>query len=449
MKWNNRSYRPGNYGITPQKKVVDISELLKPYDGSNKGGVWIPVQQVVANVYKEPEIPIPDVTPTPTPTNTETPTNTPTPTPTDTRLCRTYELVTYEDQMSVSYTDCDGNPQTWAQPFSTIEYKCAKQGSMIITSGSGTITDIGSCPLPTPTPTNTGTPTQTPTNTLTATPTPSTTTTLTPTPTSTLTSTPTPTPTQPLYSAATAFISAVEGGGDTLTNTEKTAINQLVGDLTNYSLINLFDAFYPFVGGTATSTKWNLLNPVDTNLGFRITWFGGMTFSSSGILGNATNSGGLSYVNPSSYTGMCMGVYINQGLVATPTNDYDMGGYNGTDDCMISLGYNDKTTKYVNFGLLNYVSTTNGSYAAGLLIGQHSGGTSQLIQNTTVLTSAVDSFPPPTESIGIGGSYRFGTFAESTRRGYSVAFIGGNPLNSTQISNLNTTINNFNTALGR
>ena len=54
MKWNNRSYRPGNYGITPQKKVVDINQLLKPYNGSNKGGVWVPVQQVVANVYKEP-----------------------------------------------------------------------------------------------------------------------------------------------------------------------------------------------------------------------------------------------------------------------------------------------------------------------------------------------------------------------------------------------------------
>jgi hypothetical protein len=87
MKWNNRSYRPGNYAITQQKKVVDISELLKPYDGSNKGGVWIPVQQVVANV-PQPSSGAPDVTPTPTssltPTPTTTLTSTPTPTSSDT-----------------------------------------------------------------------------------------------------------------------------------------------------------------------------------------------------------------------------------------------------------------------------------------------------------------------------------------------------------------------------
>jgi len=371
MKWNNRSYRPGNYAITQQKKVVDISELLKPYDGSNKGGVWIPVQQVVANVYKEPEQPIP-VTPTPTSSLTPTPTSSDTPTPT-------------------------------------------------------------------PTTTLTSTPTPTPTTTLTSTPTPTT----------TLTSTPTPTPTQPLYSAATAFISAVEGGGDTLTNTEKSAINQLVGDLTNYSLINVFDAFYPFVGGTSSSTKWNLLNPVDTDLGFRITWYGGMTFSSSGVLGNSTNSGGNSYVNPSSYTGMCMGVYINQGLTPTPTEDYDMGGYDFVlADYMISLGYNSKTTRFVNFAGTSYITTTNGSYSNSLLIGQSSGGTTQLIQNTTELVSGSETFQQTNQSCGIGCSWR-GSPVEPSGRGYSVAFIGGNALNPTQISNLNTTINNFNTALGR
>jgi hypothetical protein len=91
----------------------------------------------------------PYVPPTPTPTNTPTvtPTNTgtPTPTPTDGRACRTYELVTTDDVLFVTYTDCSGNPQTWSQPFGTTETKCAKQGSMVITSGSGTITDIGTC----------------------------------------------------------------------------------------------------------------------------------------------------------------------------------------------------------------------------------------------------------------------------------------------------------------
>ena len=177
------------------------------------GGVTIDMEVIIrtdinaCDYYDFLPSPTPSITPTNTPTNTTTPTNTPTstltptPTPTDGRACRTYELITTDIPLFVSYTDCSGNPQTWSQPFGTTEYKCAKQGSMVITSGSGTITDIGTCPLPspTPTPTNTSTPTNTPsvtpTNTSTTTPT------VTPTNTNTPSTTPpvTPTPTCACY----------------------------------------------------------------------------------------------------------------------------------------------------------------------------------------------------------------------------------------------------------
>lgn len=59
--------------------------------------------------------------------------------------CKTYELVTDQFAMYVSYTDCEGNPQTWGQPSGDTNIRCAIEGSMAITSGSGTITDIGTC----------------------------------------------------------------------------------------------------------------------------------------------------------------------------------------------------------------------------------------------------------------------------------------------------------------
>ncbi len=157
----------------------------------------------------------PILSPTTTPTNTATPTITPTntgtpsPTPTDPRACRTYEVNGFS-YTGINYVDCSGNTQSqyW---FGGIITVCAKQGTITFITGSGTITDIGTCPLPTPTPTTTSTqtPTQTPTTTttLTATPTqtetptqtptntPTTTTTLTATPTQTQTGTPTNTPT--------------------------------------------------------------------------------------------------------------------------------------------------------------------------------------------------------------------------------------------------------------
>ena len=81
---------------------------------------------------------------------------------------------------------------------------------------------------------------------------------------------------------ANAFISAVQGGGDTLTATEQSAIQTLVADLKTAGVWNKCDAIYPFVGGTASAHKWNLKNPVDTDAGFRLTFTGTWTHDANG-----------------------------------------------------------------------------------------------------------------------------------------------------------------------
>lgn len=305
----------------------------------------------------------------------------------------------------------------------------------------------GPPPTPSPTPTMTVTPSVTPTYTPTITPTE--TPTMTPTETPTMTPTPSSTPPPAFNPDAQAFFDAVEGGGDTLTDLEKTAVNQLVDDLQSNSLWTLFDAFYPFVGGTSTSCKWNLKDPQDTDAAFRITWYGGMSFSSTGVLGNSSNSGGLTYLNPvtESYTEMCMGVYINDGFTPTPNGDYDMGGYDG-DDFMISLGYANKTTKYACFLGTQYKTTTSGTYTKSLFMGQNNGTTTQLYQGSTQLISTGQSFASMNRDIAIGASWR-GNIQESSGRGYGTAFLGGNYLDSTEQANLDTIITNFNDTLSR
>jgi hypothetical protein len=248
---------------------------------------------------------------------------------------------------------------------------------------------------------------------------------------------------------AQAFFDAVEDGGDTLTDLEKSAVNTLVNDLQDAELWSLFDAFYPFVGGTATSCKWNLLNPLDTNEAFRVSWFGGMSFSSTGILGNSTNSGGLTYLNPTtlSYTQGCMGAYINDGLDPEPFDDYDLGGYDGSSDWMIILGYIGKTTKYASFAGA-FQTTNDGTYTKSLLLGQNSGSNLQLWQDTTPLISAAQTIAVANIAMGIGCSWRGSVVASSTR-GYGTAFFGGTYLTSDQITDLETAIVNFNDTLSR
>ena len=85
---------------------------------------------------------------------------------------------------------------------------------------------------------------------------------------------------------AQAFITAA-GITDPI---QQNAVNQLVLDLKGYSIWTKFKAIYPFVGGTATTHKFNLKNPLDTDAAFRLVFSGGWTHSSTGALPNGTNA---------------------------------------------------------------------------------------------------------------------------------------------------------------
>ena len=64
---------------------------------------------------------------------------------------------------------------------------------------------------------------------------------------------------------AQAFITAT-GITD---NTQKNSINQLVLDLKSYGVWSKIKAIYPFVGGTATTHKFNLKDPRDLDAAYR------------------------------------------------------------------------------------------------------------------------------------------------------------------------------------
>ena len=80
--------------------------------------------------------------------------------------------------------------------------------------------------------------------------------------------------------------------------TQATAVNTLVTDLKGYGVWSKMKALYPMVGGTATTHKFNLKNPLDTDAAFRLVFNGGWTHSSTGALPNGTNAYANSFFNP-------------------------------------------------------------------------------------------------------------------------------------------------------
>jgi hypothetical protein len=129
------------------------------------------------------------------------------------------------------------------------------------------------------------------------------------------------TPTSSVDADAQAFITAAA-----ITDpTQQSAINTLVVDLKGYNVWSKMKALYPFVGGTNSQHAWNLK---DTTT-YKITWYGGVTSSTNGILGNGTNGYGDTFLanNVMAQNDAHISLYSR-----TDTNAaaYDMGSWNGS-----------------------------------------------------------------------------------------------------------------------
>lgn len=90
-----------------------------------------------------------------------------------------------------------------------------------------------------------------------------------------------------------------------------------------------FKAVYPFVGGTADTHKYNLIDPRDLDAAYRITWFGGVTHSANGVQGNRTNGYAVTHLFRNNFN------LDGQGLFAysrtnSAQNIYDMGTSNNS-----------------------------------------------------------------------------------------------------------------------
>jgi len=288
-------------------------------------------------------------------------------------------------------------------------------------------------PTPTPTPTSTETPTPTPTNTVT--------------PTITPTETPTPTPSPgPSYDPdAQAFITATGISG-----LNADAINTLVLDLKSNSLWNLLDAFYPFVGGTATSVKYNLKDPQDTNAAYRMSFNGSWTIDSNGVVPTSKSSSnyGDSFWNPFGTGGNRQNShhyyrYIN-------------GVYNVTCD------YAGVATPYTIMGACNQLEwfDANSSVSLGGAVVGTAGYSQALSKNNATQVSFYRKLA--------GGSWTtFGTIGSTATQSSNNMYIGtvnganfpeqmryatlsyGQGLSHTQMANLDSIVTTFNTTLSR
>lgn len=238
--------------------------------------------------------------------------------------------------------------------------------------------------------------------------------------------------------------------------TEQVAINNLVLDLKSNSLWTKMYIIYPFVGGTSTSTKYNLK---DTTT-YSITWNGGITFSSNGVLGNgSTGYGQTGWIPKVFNSGTTITGNLSLSVYSRTSNSNDGEEYgvaNGQPAIQIlcrrgngnALADNTNSTDgRVQGAVTNsqgfFIDTRTSSTVHKLFRnGTQVGTTNTTTQNTNDVTVSLD------KELFVLAQNNNGTTASYSTRELAFMHVGAG-LSDSEVTTFNTLIDNFEKTLKR
>ena len=251
---------------------------------------------------------------------------------------------------------------------------------------------------------------------------------------------------------AQAFITAAS----ITDNTQKNAVNQLVLDLKTANLWSKMNAIYPFVGGTASSHRFNLKAPTTNTSDFYLTPVGGITHGSGGVTYNGTT--GYYNTNLVPNTSLTLNnthfsIYINTNVVSYSADMIDIGVENSSASNRI---YIEPCSQGNNLYMINTANganftSTSDTNSLGLYINNRINSSTvngfknntKIIANTSKNSSALTTLP-----IYLGAFNSNGIANYFSIRRMAFATIGLS-LSDSEASSLYTAIQTYQTSLSR
>jgi hypothetical protein len=214
----------------------------------------------------------------------------------------------------------------------------------------------------------------------------------------------------------------------------------------NPTLEAITPAFYPVVGGSASTHKYNFMNALDTDAAFRLVFAGGVTHNSNGMLFNGTNGYADTFWIPSVNGGgndlglsYYAGIYTDNGGIAT-------GAGNATSDFKIYANLGGSFYWYVNSITNTLVTNADptgfiGIHREGTDINRNIRGTtsSALVVQTTIVN----------RKIAIGAANYTGGIAEFTNIPIKSYALYSNGITSALMEDMRIIMNTLQTDLGR
>lgn len=246
----------------------------------------------------------------------------------------------------------------------------------------------------------------------------------------------------PLDPDAQAFLTAAGIADNTIT----TAIDTLVISLKGFGIWTKLKAIYPFVGGTATTHKFNLKDPQDTNAAFRLVFSGGWTHSATGALPNGTNGYADTFLNGLTALTNASNHFSYYSRTPTVGLAVEMGSSNGSSNFL----HLRSAANYVAGGL-TIVPFTSTSNAQGFWLGSKESSTSRKGFKNGVLESLIttnNTTAYENLKIFIGARNDNNSATVYSAKECALASIGDG-LTDTEAANYYTAVQAFQTTLGR
>lgn len=234
--------------------------------------------------------------------------------------------------------------------------------------------------------------------------------------------------------------------------TQKTAVNTLVIAWKAAGLWTNSKAIYPFVGGSASTHKYNLKDPRDLDAAYRLNFQGGWTHSANGILPNGTTGYADTFFSPfNTFTLNAghIGIYSRtQGVAA----GYDIASTLPGESPFTGVICRYTGDKFFAcIGSVSYVPSPANSDGRGWFIATRQNGfeRNRAYKNGSLVGTADEAPSHPIESLYIGASNKGSTPFYFNNKEYAFATIGLDNWDDQMNSDAYTIIQAFQTTLGR
>ena len=235
---------------------------------------------------------------------------------------------------------------------------------------------------------------------------------------------------------------------------DKNAINTFYLGLKSDGIYTKIKAMYLPIWGSASSSKWNLVNPADTNAAFRLTFATGFTFSSGGMLPNGTSAYADTFLAPSSAYSSADSKHLSfysRTNAATSGASSTIGSDNGsTAFCRMTVRGASNQLAHVYGGTNGTYGSTETSSLGFYLANRSTSSASQLYKNGSLVgngNSTNGTSSQITQTLLISAARSGASIVYYDNKQCAFASIGDS-LTSTEVTNFNTRLNTLMTYFG-